>query len=76
MIQCVFSFPIGQDDETEYLLGSLVVVGTLTFLIVLCSFMVRDAFKKKNSIWRDIVPTRGGEGEINFKMSLLKIPFY
>ena len=39
-----------------------------------CSF--RDAFKKKNSIWRDIVPTRGGEGVKNFKMSLLKIPFY
>ena len=32
--------------------------------------------KKKNSIWRDIVPTRGGEGVKNFKMSLLKIPFY
>ena len=39
--------------------------------------ILRDAFKKKkNSIWRDIVPTRGGEGVKNFKMSLVKIPFY
>ena len=39
--------------------------------------VVRDAFQKKKSVWRDIVPTRLGEGvKINFKMSLLKIPFY
>ena len=36
----------------------------------------RDAFKKKKSVWRDIVPTRGGEGVKINKMSLLKIPFY
>ena len=39
-------------------------------------WMIRDAFKKKNSIWRDIVPTRGGEGVKKCEMSLLKIPFY
>ena len=37
---------------------------------------LRDAFKKKNSIWRDIVPTRGGGGKKTFEMSLLKIPIY
>ena len=26
---------------------------------------LRDAFKNKNSIWRDIVPTRGGGGKKN-----------
>ena len=26
---------------------------------------IRDAFQKKNSIWRDIVPTRGGGGKKN-----------
>ena len=32
---------------------------------------LRDAFKKKNSIWRDIVPTRGGGG----KKKPLKCPY-
>ena len=40
------------------------------------SSVIRDAFKKKNSIWRDIVPTRGGEGVKKNEMSLLRIPFY
>ena len=48
----------------------------IIFKKVICMKTFRDAFKKKNSIWRDIVPTRGGEGVKNFKMSLLKIPFY
>ena len=38
--------------------------------------ILRDAFQKKKSIWRDIVPTRGGGGKKTFEMSLLKIPFY
>ena len=38
--------------------------------------VVRDAFQKKKSVWRDIVPTRGEGVKIIFKMSLLKIPFY
>ena len=36
---------------------------------------VRDAFQKKNFIWRDIVPTRGGGVKKTFEMSLLKISF-
>ena len=43
--QCdtVFSFPIAieEDDKTEYyVLGALAVVGTLVFMIGLCSFTV------------------------------------
>ena len=37
--------------------------------------VLRAAFQKKTSIWRDIVPTRGEGGKKNFEMSLLKMPF-
>ena len=44
--------------------------------VVIASFNLGMPSKKKNSIWRDIVPTRGGEGVKKCEMSLLKIPFY
>ena len=38
---------------------------------------VRDAFQKKKSPYGGTLSQLGGEGvKINFKMSLLKIPFY
>jgi len=53
--QCdtVFSFPIAieEDDKTEYyVLGALAVVGTLAFMIGLCSFTSRKKKKKMSDV--------------------------